>query len=57
MVARNCKALTIPATLPGMVSALQFRATINSTLATKSFPSGCGDLPAMASARPPAAQA
>ena len=41
----STKDLYVTARLPGMVSSLQFRASVNSTLATKSFPASCGDLP------------
>jgi hypothetical protein len=37
--------LYVSATLPGMVNALQFRASVNSTLVTRSFPPSCSDLP------------
>src|SRR4051794_2010389 len=43
----SSKDLFVSATLPGMVTALQFRTSVNSTLATKSFPGGCGNLPAI----------
>jgi hypothetical protein len=36
--------LFVATTLPGMVNALQFRATVNSTVAVRAFP-GCSDLP------------
>jgi hypothetical protein len=39
------KDMFVTATLPGAISALQFRASVNSTLQTSSFPGNCGDLP------------
>jgi hypothetical protein len=35
----------VTATLPGVITALQFRASVNSTLKTSSFPGNCSDLP------------